>query len=305
MSWVFLASDKVFKLKKPVRFPYLDYSTLNRREAACRAEQALNRRLAPSVYVDVAPLRFSADGLSIDGDGVVVDWFVVMRRLDDTQLLDRAIASGTVDIEDVDRVARLLVRFYRTAARTYLSPAVHLREWQRNVALNHACLQNPQFRLPIGQIWRIDRALRRFLARHGEMLAARVRARRIVDGHGDLRPEHVWIGNPPLIIDCLEFSARLRAVDPFDDIAHLSLECERLGAAWIGARIERQLSSGLHDHAPKALLHFYRCYRATLRARLAIAHLLEPNPRTPQKWPSLARVYLHIAEAEAALLDRA
>jgi aminoglycoside phosphotransferase family enzyme len=209
-----------------------------------------------------------------------------------------------VAIEDVDRVARLLVRFYRTAARTHLSPAVHVREWQRNVALNHACLLNPQFGLPIGQIWRIDRAVRRFLARHGEMLAARVRTRRIADGHGDLRPEHVWIGNPPLVIDCLEFSARLRAVDPFDDIAYLSLECERLGAAWIGARIERQLSSGLHDHVSKALLHFYRCYRATLRARLAIAHLLEPHPRTPQKWPSLARTYLHIAEAEAALLDR-
>jgi uncharacterized protein len=304
MSWVFLVGDKVYKLKKSVKFPYLDYSTMARRESACRAEQMLNKRLSPSVYLDVAPLRLSAKGLSVGGDGVVVDWLVVMRRLDERRLLDRAIATGTVGIADVDRVARRLVRFYRTADRTYLSPALHVRGWQRNVALNHACLLNPQFRLPIGQIWRIDRAQRRFLARHRGMLAARVRARRIVDGHGDLRPEHVWVGNPPQIIDCLEFSARLRGVDPFDDIAYLSLECERLGAAWIGARIERELASGLHDRLPTALFHFYRCYRAALRARLAIAHLLEPHPRTPDKWPILARVYLHIAETEAALLDR-
>ena len=305
MSWVFVVGNTVYKLKKPVKFPYLDYSTLGRREMACRAEQALNRRLTHSVYLDVAPLRLSMNGLSIDGDGVVVDWLVVMRRLDETRLLDRAIATSTVGIAGIDRVAQLLVRFYRTADRTYLSPALHVREWQRNVELNHACLLNPQFMLPSGKIWRIDRAQRRFLTHRGTLLAARIVARRIVNGHGDLRPEHVWLGDPPQIIDCLEFNARLRAVDPFDDIAYLSMECERLGAAWIGNRIARLLTIGLHDEVPRILFRFYRCYRATLRARLAIAHLLEPHPRTPEKWPGLTRAYLRIAEAEAALLERA
>ena len=305
MSWVFLTGDRVFKLKKPVKFPYLDYSTLDRREAACRAEQDLNRRLAPSTYLEVRPLRLSSHGLSLEDDGAIVDWLVVMRRLDETHLLDHAIAVESVSLADVDRVTQLLLRFYRTAARTYLSPALHIREWQRNVALNHAYLLNPRFRLPSGRIWRIDRAQRRFLARRGDLLAARILGRRIVNAHGDLRPEHIWIGNPPQIIDCLEFSARLRAVDPFDDIAYLSLECERLGAAWVGERILRQLTLGLHDDVPRALFHFYRCYRATLRARLAIAHLLEPHPRTPHKWPALARVYLQIAEAEASRFERA
>jgi aminoglycoside phosphotransferase family enzyme len=305
MSWVFLAGDTVFKLKKPVRFPYLDYSSLDRREAACRAEQRLNRRLARSVYLDVVPLRWSSRGLSIDGEGTIVEWLVVMRRLDDARLLERAIAAHSVAPTDVDRVARLLVRFYRAAERTFLSPALHLREWHRNVALNHGPLLNPRFGLPSGQIWRIARAQRLFLARRETLFVARTLARRIVNGHGDLRPEHVWLGDPPQIIDCLEFSPRLRAVDPFDDIAYLSLECERLGAAWVGNRIARLLRLGLHDEVPEPLFRFYRCYRATLRARLAIAHLLEPHPRTPQKWPALARAYLRIAEQEAALLERA
>ena len=112
-----------------------------------------------------------------------------------------------------------------------------------------------------------------------------------VDGHGDLRPEHIWLGDPVRIIDCLEFNAQLRACDPFDEIAFLSLECERLGAAWAGEHIRRRMRA-LRDGPPEELFFFYRCHRATLRARLAIAHLLEPDPRTPEKWPRLARPYL-------------
>ena len=106
------------------------------------------------------------------------------------------------------------------------------------------------------------------------------------------------------IIDCLEFNPRLRAVDPFDEIAFLSLECDRLGAGWAGKYIARRVMRGLRDGLSEELFLFYRCHRAMLRARLAIAHLLEPNPRTPDKWPRLARAYLRIAAADAIRLER-
>src|SRR5499427_9676333 len=83
MSWVFLAGEEVYKLKKPLRFPYLDFSTLARREAACRAELTLNRRLAPNVYKAVVPIRWSSRGLTISGPGDIADWLVVMQRLDE------------------------------------------------------------------------------------------------------------------------------------------------------------------------------------------------------------------------------
>ena len=97
MSWVFLAGPRVYKLKKPVRFPYLDFSTLARREAACRAELRLNRRLAGDVYVDVIPLTAMQHRLALAGSGAVVDWLVVMRRLDERCMLDHAIAAKCVD----------------------------------------------------------------------------------------------------------------------------------------------------------------------------------------------------------------
>jgi aminoglycoside phosphotransferase family enzyme len=196
------------------------------------------------------------------------------------------------------------VQFYRRADRILLPVAVQLRDWQESLSANQRILLDVRLGLPAGLIRRVAAVQRRFLSRRGNLLVARVRNRCIVDGHGDLRPEHIWLNDPIEIIDCLEFNARLRAVDPFDEIAFLSLECGRLGAAWAGEYIRRHVMRGLRDGASEQLFLFYRCHRATLRARLAIAHLFEPNPRTPEKWPALARAYLQIAAADATRLDR-
>ena len=304
MSQVFLAGDRVYKLKKPVRFPYLDFSTLARREAACRAELKLNRRLAPDVYRDVAPLVRSAHGLAISGEGEVVDWLVVMNRLDESQMLDRVIAEKRLHRWQLDRLVAVLVQFYRRARAVLVSPEEHIAELWRSLAYDRRILLDPRFDLPIGSVRYIGAMQRRFLTERAELLAERVRMRHIIDGHGDLRPEHIWIGDPVRIIDCLEFNARLRMVDPFDEIAFLCVECERLGAGWAGEYLRRRIMHILHDGHSDELFIFYRCHRATLRARLAIAHLLEPDPRTPEKWPALARTYLRLAAADAVRLER-
>jgi aminoglycoside phosphotransferase family enzyme len=304
MSWVFLAGDRAYKLKKPVRFSYLDFSTLGRREAACRAELRLNRRLAPDVYLDVVPLTKTPRGLAVGGSTAVADWLVVMRRLDESRTLEHAILQHHVEPWQLDRLAAMLVQFYRRAAPVLLPPAVHLRDWHDSLSNNQRVLLDPRLGLPSGLVRRVTGVQREFLSRQGEVLAARVRDRRVVDGHGDLRPEHIWLGDPIEIIDCLEFNPRLRAVDPFDEIAFLSLECERLGAGWAGEYVKRRVARGLRDGPSEPLFLFYRCHRATLRARLAIAHLLERNPRTPEKWPRFARTYLAIAAAAAVRLER-
>jgi aminoglycoside phosphotransferase family enzyme len=125
-----------------------------------------------------------------------------------------------------------------------------------------------------------------------------------VGGHGDLRPEHIWLSDPVRIIDCIEFNARLRLLDPFDEIAYLCVECDRLGGGWASDYIKRRTLHALAADLPEELFAFYRCYRATLRARLSIAHLLEPEPRLPEKWPALARTYLDLAAEDAVRLER-
>ncbi len=304
MSWVFLAGDKVYKLKKPVRFPYLDYSTLARREAACRAELALNRRLAPEVYEAVMPLTRTPQGLAIGGPGEAVDWLVMMRRLNEHATLEHAIVGHELEAWQLDQVVATLVTFYRRARSAFISPETHLGNWRQSLTYNRRVLLDPRLGLPAGPVRRVDRAQRRFLSRRAGLITGRVRGRAIVDGHGDLRPEHIWLGDPVIIIDCLEFNASLRAVDPFDEIANLCVECDRLGGAWASELIKRRAIHALRDHLSEQLFTFYRCHRATLRARLTIAHLLEPDPRTPEKWPRRAREYLQIAAADAVRLER-
>ena len=136
------------------------------------------------------------------------------------------------------------------------------------------------------------------------LLRGRIRARRFVDAHGDLRPEHIWLREPVTIIDCLEFDPKLRALDPLDEISFLHLECERLGGLWAADRIRRRLARALDDDPSSGLFLFYRSHRAMLRARLSIAHLFDAHPRTPEKWPRLAREYLRLAATDAARLDR-
>ena len=185
-----------------------------------------------------------------------------------------------------------------------LSPGAHLADWPRNLAYNRRVLLDPRFGLPSGLIRRIDRAQRRFLAERSDICWHACARHRIVDGHGDLRPEHIWLGDPVRIIDCLEFNPRLRAVDPFDEIAFLALECERLGAAWAGEHIRRRIGRGLRDGRPRS------CSSSIAAIARRCAHAWRSpicwsrNPRTPEKWPRLARTYLELAAADAARLER-
>jgi uncharacterized protein len=304
MSWVFMAGDKVYKLKKPVRFAYLDFSTLDRRVAACRAEYLLNQRLAPDVYLGLAPLTCSTGGLAISGDGPVVDWLVVMRRLDEAQTLDTALRGGWLEPQEVDRLAATLGVFYQHAPRVQLEPAQYVVTWQHALTANCRVLFNARLGLPSGIVQRVAQVQRRFLTERSPLLRERIWARRFVDAHGDLRPEHIWLRRPMAIIDCLEFDPKLRANDPLDEIAFLHLECERLGGLWAAERIRRRLAHALGDNPASGLFLFYRSHRAMLRARLSIAHLLDANPRTPEKWPALARIYLALAADDAMRLDR-
>lgn len=149
---------------------------------------------------------------------------------------------------------------------------------------------------------RLDAALRD----HAPALQARAASGCVLDGHGDLRPEHVCLPQPPMVNDCLEFNAALRQFDPFGEIGYLSLECQMAGAPWIAAQLLEGCAAALADRPSPVLLYLHSALRAMLRARLALAHLLDPEPRTPDQWPQRAWRYverattvLHALQVEA------
>jgi aminoglycoside phosphotransferase family enzyme len=303
MSWVFLTGDRVYKLKKPVKYPFLDFSTLAARKADCIEEVRLNRRLAPDVYLGLVRLTLEAQAeLALSGKGKTVDWLVEMRRLPEDRMLDHAILHGTVAPEHIGRVAKVLADFYRHLDPAGVSPEDFLGQFAREQAKNRALLTEKRFKLPRTRLNNVLAGIEGVIAGEPELLMSRAREGRIVDGHGDLRPEHICLSEPPVIIDCLEFNRALRFVDPFDELAFLGMECEKLGAPWIAARLISRCAAELGERPSDRLIAFYTAYRACLRARLALAHLLEPVVRTPEKWLPLAKAYLAIARQACLML---
>lgn len=297
MSWVFLAGDRVYKLKKPVRYPLLDFTTLGARETDCRAEIRLNRRLAPDVYLGIVRLVLERTGtLALDGEGETVDWLVVMRRLPEGRMLDNVIAQGAVNHGEIERVAGILAEFYRHLGPAEVSPDEHVALFARQQRGNREMLKDARFSLAGAMLDNVLASIDNVLDREPQLLTVRVQEGRIVEGHGDLRPEHICLCEPPVVIDCLEFNRTLRLVDPFDELADLAMECERLGAPWVGEMLIDRCAADLDDRPRERLMAFYTTYRTCLRARLAVRHLLDREVREPQKWPPLARQYLEIAE---------
>jgi len=303
MSWVFLAGERVYKLKKPIRDRWLDFTTLAARQRNAHEEVRLNRRLAADVYLGTARLTVENKGaLAIDGTGETIDWLVVMRRLPAERMLDRAISAHKVCASEVDRLADLLAEFYRQRAPATRSIDDHIGYFLDQQRVNHAIFADARVELAVGQYAGILDAIDRFLVDESDLLAKRVRNGHILEGHGDLRAEHICLEATPIIIDCLEFNRELRLVDPFDELADLALECSRLGAEWIGDTLQERCATVLDDRPPQRLLAFYTICRACLRARLALRHLLNPVVRTPGRWLPLAREYLERAESARLIL---
>jgi uncharacterized protein len=302
MSYVFLTPTRVYKMKKPVRNGYVDLQTLSAREANCHAEVRLNRRLAPDVYHGVVPLVRRDDGsLALDGTGPVVEWLVHMRRLPAAAMMDEMIRCNVLAPADVAALAQRLADFFAAQGAVAISVAEHDASLRHEMQLSMQLLRDPRFALPAATLEAVHAALTNYLER-GTDLVERVNHRRIIEGHGDLRAEHVCFADPLVIIDCLEFSRALRLLDPFDEVAFLALECARLGAPWVGPLLRQAVATRLQDDPPARLSAFYTALRGWIRARVAAAHLLEPAPRTPEKWLPLARDYLARAEQACAQL---
>jgi aminoglycoside phosphotransferase family enzyme len=297
MSWVFLAGDRVLKLKKPVRYPFLDFSTLALRRHFVTEEVRLNRRLAPDIYLGARSLTLRRDGaLALDGPGRVIDWLVEMRRLPEDRFLDRMIEAGLATTAVIGRVADMLAAFYHELPPAEIGPGDYAARFAAEHAETARVLGDPAFALDGTRVAGLIDRMNGALEAVRPAMDRRVAAGRIVEGHGDLRPEHVCMTDPPAVIDCLEFNPALRSVDPFEEIVFLGLDCARLGAGWVFPQLLRRLSETLGDQPPQDLLAFHWRYRALLRARLALLHLAEPAPRTPERWRPLAWRYIELAE---------
>lgn len=262
---LWFGAEHVYKRKRPVDMGFLDFTTLEAREAACRRELALNRRLARDVYLGLAAVR--------DRDGELVDWAVVLRRLPGDRRLARLVEADDEAAGCLRDAARQLAVFHtrqepleRDEAREFAGPAVLEEDWGDNL---EALADHPE--LVDGELVRhIHEDAHHYLAGRSELIEARIGGGLVRDGHGDLLAEDIFcLDDGPRILDCLEFSDRYRIGDVLLDVAFLAMDLERLGRPDLAGAFLHHYTEFTAEHHPDSLAHHFVAYRASVRAKVA------------------------------------
>jgi uncharacterized protein len=279
ISWVFLTDREVRKLKRPVDYGFVDYTTLEQRRRYCEDEVRLNRRLAPDVYLGVVPVRLGPLGHWFGAEGDIVDYGVRMRRLPDERSAAALLSRGALTPEDLTRLAARLARFFRDAAPAPESGA--LEAIRGHVTENF--VQAEPF---VGRFVSRDTfdAVRGWqlgvLEQHSGRFRGRVEQGRIREGHGDLRLEHVYFEDAdPVVIDCVEFNARLRCGDAAGDVAFLAMELTARSRPDLAERFLAAFALESDDYDLYGVVDFYAGYRAWVRGK--VAAFLAADPSTP------------------------
>lgn len=261
---VVFVGDRAYKVKKPVDFGFLDFTTVESREFACRRELELNRRLAPEAYLDVARV--------VDGNDRTCEWMVIMRRMPANRRLSALIKQGQDVSGDLERLARILASFHSRAETgpeisEAGSPARLRQRWADNVT---GAQPYVGVVLEHDQLVEINRLALQFVEGQSPLLDDRIRRGLIVDGHGDLQADDIFcVPESPQVLDCLEFDPALRSVDVLDDVAFLAMDLERLSAPGLAWRFLDWYQEFSASPMPVSLVHHYLAYRAFVRAKVA------------------------------------
>ena len=299
ISYVLLAGDRVYKIKKPVALGFVDYSTPARRAYYCRREVALNRRLAPEVYLGVVPIVERAGRPWVGGRGTVLERAVEMVRLPDDGMLPAVLARHEATPALMEEIAARLAPFHAAAASTpriarYGRPGAVRRTLEETLERIAPYVGRT---LSSEQYARLREWTGDALEQLAPLLAQRAAAGRVRDGHGDLHASSICITDRVVIFDCIEFSAALRCNDVASEVAFLAMDLDRhacadLAEAFVDAYVRR---SG--DAALRRPLLFFRCQRALVRGLVASIAASEPEQPAAERerQRALATTYFDLA----------
>jgi len=279
ISWVLLAGDHAYKIKKPLNLGFLDFSSLAKRRLYCEDEVRLNRRLAPDIYLGVVAITGSEDVPKIAGDGPALEWAVHMRAFPADSTLDRA---AEITPEQVDAIADRIARFHTAidatpAASRYGSPEAVMHPVRENFRQLRELLQGQDDAL--GKI----EPLSRWSEAEGGRLEDYFRQRK-ADGfvrecHGDLHLGNIaWVDGAPLIFDCIEFNPALRHIDIANETAFLFMDLCARGQAGLAWRFINRWLEQTGDYHGLAGFRFYQVYRALVRAKVAAFRYSQSEP---------------------------
>lgn len=303
ISYVLLAGDFVYKIKKPVDFGFLDFTSLEKRKHFCEQELLLNRRLCPSLYLGLVSINQEGGQLSLDGPGEAIEYGVKMARMPEEKMMGNIIAEGQLTTKLIDEIVEILVPFYKKA-----DGSEDIKEFGTSQAVSVNVLENFDQTLSfIGcdalsqqQYDTICQYAKNFLAKE-ELFNERIAAGRIRDCHGDLYSANICLADHVYIYDCIEFNQRFRYCDVASDVAFLAMDLDFHGLNDLSDHFINTFCKASGDSDLRNMLNFYKCYRAYVRGKIGLftAHAPEVDEATKETSLTMAKKYFILAEQYA------
>jgi uncharacterized protein len=298
ISWVFIASPFVFKVKKPVNLGFLDFSTLEKRRYFCQREVDLNRRLCPEIYLGVVPIYKTASGFSFDADGQIAEYAVKMRELPHGCFLNELLEKDWVGEKEIARVILCLHRFYESE-----TPSPEIEQWgapeKLKISTNENFAQVEPFigkTISAAAFEAIRQYTNEFYVRNENVFRERIQQHRIRDCHGDLHLDHIHITSERLsIFDCIEFNERFRFIDIANDLAFLAMDFDFEGRSDLANLFLQTAACEFDDPGLLKIADFYKCYRAFVRGKVESIQAAEPETEKPEEHEKLAAHYFRLA----------
>ena len=290
ISAIFFAGEHVYKIKKPVNLGFLDFTSLEKRKYYCQQEVDLNRRLAKEVYLGVVEVRSHQGQISIgEGPGKVVEYAVKMKRLPQDCMMDQWLAKRAVTPKIVERIAAKIAHFHALAATSpEISKFGNIQTIRGNLEENFYQTEKYVGRALTSNLYEeIMEATRRFMDSYTPLFHKRIADGMIRDCHGDLRLQHICMGEEIIIFDCIEFNHRFRYSDVVADLAFLLMDLDYHKQPLISADLASHYLTISRDWPLYLLLDFYKSYRAYVRAKVTSFRLDDPNISTETRSSTL------------------
>jgi len=304
ISYLFFTPRFVYKIKKPVNFGFLDFTTLRKRHYYCNREVELNRRLAGDVYRGVVAVKKGRGGIGIGGTGRTIEYAVKMKRLPREEMLNEMVVEGRITKEMVERIGAVIARFHCAVPRSrrvaqFGLPSVITKNTEENFS------QTESFRgrtVSAGQLRRIADYTREMLKAEGPLFRERAEGGFIKELHGDIHSDHVSVTDGVRIFDCIEFNRRFRCSDVVSDMAFLAMDLDYLNRHDLSKAFGTAYFEVTRDGRGEQLLNFYKCYRAYVRGKVESFKLDEEEVGAEEKRSSRIRAmrYFHLADLYGA-----
>lgn len=301
ISYVALTGTYAYKVKKPVNFGFLDFSTLDKRKFYCEEELRLNKRLCPEIYLDVLPITQKDNTLTLDGTGTIVEYALKMKEFPQEYIMTNMLQQGKISEETIDRLIAILIDFYQTQ-----EPTEEITKYGEEPSVKQNIEENfnqtkPMIGITVPKetFWYIKDEVGKFFEQKKEVFGDRMKEGKIYDCHGDLHSGNIVVSDETIhIFDCIEFNDRFRFCDVASDIGFLAMDLDYLNHPYLSSYFIEKYMEKSKDSNVGSMLNFYKSYRAFVRGKVHGFQLNDPHidPATKERLLESAKKYFELSE---------